>query len=299
VSPGVARLTEKLGANVVESLAIRRDGNGEGDGARVIAPPSAVPVNRHQGLARIKGAFLVPMDRLAPDPEQPRTEMDAAALEQLAGSLKERGQLMPVRVRWDEATARFVIVSGERRFRAALIAGLPTLQCVETDSPLSADERLEEQLVENCVREDLSPLDQARAFQALMNHQNLTQRELAAKLHVSQAAISKAVGLLMMPEALQDDVESGALPPSTALEIAKERDPGKRETLAQEAKAGRAQRERLRAARGNASRATYQVPGGRVVVTLDASGAAPADFEAAVLALIARWKTEKRQRRAS
>ena len=67
-------------------------------------------------------------------------------------------------MRWSDAVSRWIIVTGERRYRAAVLAGLPTLACIEAKGPLTAEDILEDQLVENCLREDLKPIEQARAF---------------------------------------------------------------------------------------------------------------------------------------
>ena len=104
------KLKAELGANIQESMgSVLLDGAGES------APAVAPTPDRYQGLQRVKGAFQIPPDRLAPDPNQPRKEFAPESLEQLAQSLKERGQLQPIRVRWDTALERWVIIAGERR----------------------------------------------------------------------------------------------------------------------------------------------------------------------------------------
>ena len=110
------------------------------------------------GLHPHQVVLSIQVDRLVPDPNQPRKEFEPEVLVQLAESLKERGQLQPIRVRWDAAMERWVIIAGERRWRASVQAGLPTITAVEASKPLTEDEILEEQLIENCVREDLRPI---------------------------------------------------------------------------------------------------------------------------------------------
>jgi ParB family chromosome partitioning protein len=128
---------------------------------------------------------------------------------------------MPIRVKWDEPMGKYKIVTGERRWRAAMQAGLAMLECVISDKPQTADEILEEQLIENCVREDLKPIEQARAFKQLMERSGLSFRELADRLRLSHAAVHRAVSLLDTPEPVQEMVAAGALPPSAAYEISK------------------------------------------------------------------------------
>ena len=110
----VEKLKASLGANIQESMGSVLLG---GAGEEVPAGPAANPLDRYQGLQRVKGAFQIPPDRLAPDPNQPRKEFAPESLEHLAQSLKERGQLQPIRVRWDATLERWVIIAGERRWR--------------------------------------------------------------------------------------------------------------------------------------------------------------------------------------
>ena len=86
---------------------------------------------KYLGISDDRASLLIPIERLVPDPDQPRKEFDEDELERLGRSLRERGQLQPIRVRWDEASARWVVVAGERRYRAAIRAGLASLLCVD------------------------------------------------------------------------------------------------------------------------------------------------------------------------
>jgi ParB family chromosome partitioning protein len=216
----------------VDALRARFGGNmRESVGADAPAFPglpaaSGPDAERLRGVSGLKRAFQIPVDRLTPDPDQPRREFDPAALEDLAASLRERGQLQPIRVRWDAGAARWVIVSGERRWRAAVAAGLAALQCVEAKGDMTADEILEDQLVENCLREDLRPVDQARAFKALMDARGWSHRQLGERLHIAPSAVSQALALLRLPEDVRARVDEGALPPATAYELSKVGDPG-------------------------------------------------------------------------
>src|SRR5262245_8129818 len=107
------------GAAVAESIGVGVPTLGGLSGAPV-APPSA----RWDGVSKVKNAALIPLDKIAVDPDQPREEFDPDALARLADSLKGRGQLQPIRVRWDGGKGAYVIVCGERRWRAAKMAGL-------------------------------------------------------------------------------------------------------------------------------------------------------------------------------
>ena len=190
-----------------------------------IPAPAGAEAERLKGVSSLKRAFLIPVDRIVSDPEQPRREFDPEGLRELAESLKTRGQLQPVRVRWDEPSGNWVLISGERRWRAAALAGLPSLQAVEAKGTLTPDEILEDQLVENCLREDLKPIEQARAFKVLMDVRGWSHRQLAEQLHIAPSAVSQALALLRLPDAVQESVEVGNLAPSAAYELSKVNDP--------------------------------------------------------------------------
>lgn len=221
------RLSQRFAANITESMGATsaaapvHGGPPAGYGEAVHGGPG----EKYRGAARVKDALSIELDRITADPDQPRKEFEPAALADLAASLKARGQLQPIRVRWDEGAARWVVIAGERRFRAAMLAGMETLLCVEAKGTMDADEILEDQMVENCVREDLRPIEQARAFKTLMERRGLSYRQLADRLNISHQAIVRAVALLELPEDIQSRVESGQLAPSVAYEVARIGDP--------------------------------------------------------------------------
>lgn len=223
------KLLALAGGNIAESIDRER-----GPALTVHPAPPAGPAaaNRYRGLDRIKGALAIPLDRIIPDPDQPRKEFDEMAIADLAASMKERGQLQPARVRFDDAVGSWVIVSGERRYRAALLAGLPALQAVEAVGPLTADEVLEDQLVENCLRANLKPIEQAHAFTKLMEVRGWSHRQLGDYLHIAPSAVSQALALLRLPEPLRERVEQGGLAVATAYQISKVDDPDAQVELA-------------------------------------------------------------------
>jgi ParB family transcriptional regulator, chromosome partitioning protein len=210
------------------------------------APPPSSRVNQFQGRVQLRDACLIRLDRIEPDPNQPRTEFDAESLERLAASLKQRGQLQPIRVRWDEANSRYSVVVGERRWRAAKMAGLESLACVVVPGDATPEEILEDQLVENCLREDLRPVEQARAYQSLQQRLGLTQRELADRLNVSQGQVMQALKLLELPEPIRASIDRGEIAPTVGYELSKVEDPGEQAALAGEAAAGRLRRDEIK-----------------------------------------------------
>jgi ParB family transcriptional regulator, chromosome partitioning protein len=208
-------LRKSMGSNIAESAA-KRDGQG------AIAPAlGGLSTARMNGASRSKNAMEIALDRIVPDPNQPREEFEPEALARLADSLKTKGQLQPCRVSWSEDRGLYVIQVGERRWRAARMAGLATLSCVVADTPLEPGELLAIQLVENCVREDLKPIEQAKAYRTLMDQAGWSGNRLAQELGIAQSRIVHALALLELPEGIQERVEQGSLPPSTAYEISK------------------------------------------------------------------------------
>lgn len=208
-------LTNRLGDRMRASM-------GAGEAPAPTGPPgttAAVP-GKTDGLKALRSAALIPIDRLTPDPDQPRKTFSDEEIDRLSDSLRSRGMLQPIRARWDSDLARWVIVAGERRFRAARRAGWAEVPCVTVEGPLSPTEIRMDQVIENALREDLAPLEQATAFQELMNANGWSARRLAEELHVSHQTVIRAVALLDLPEEVRDRVEDGELSPRTAAEIA-------------------------------------------------------------------------------
>jgi ParB family chromosome partitioning protein len=240
------RLANQLGANIDESMGAARPGGAGGMfPGTVHGGPGAFPTaavhggpEKYQGSSRIKDALAIELDRIIPDPDQPRKEFEPEALESLASSLRDRGQLQPIRVRWSAQAGRWVIVSGERRWRAANMAGLATLACVEAKGEMTPGEILEDQLVENCLREDLKPIEQARAFRALLDTRGCSARQLAESLRISHQAVGRALSLLTLPVELQRQVDAGIVPVSAASEVAKVKDDDARREIAGKIAAG-------------------------------------------------------------
>jgi ParB family transcriptional regulator, chromosome partitioning protein len=199
---------------------------------RASAPIAAPMPDRLQGIARSKNAAEIPLDKIDRDPDQPREEFEPGALARLAESIRVRGQLQPIRVRWDEERSLYIIVCGERRWRAARMAGSTTLSCVIMDGPISSAELLSLQLVENLVREDLKPIEQAKAFRAVMDLNGWSTHDVARELAVDQSSVVRALKLLDLPAAVQEQVEQGTLSPTTAYEVSKLGDPDEQVALA-------------------------------------------------------------------
>jgi len=150
----------------------------------------------------------LPIELISPSPSQPRRRFDDDSLAALAGSLHERGVLQPVLVR-PKPGGSFELIAGERRWRAARIAGLATLPAIvrEHDDSLA----LEIALIENMVREDLSPVEEARACAALVEELGLTREEVGRRVGRSRVAVSNLIRLLDLPDDVLEALQSGAL----------------------------------------------------------------------------------------
>ena len=150
------------------------------------------------------------VDRLSPNRFQPRVNLDDARLRELAESIKANGIIQPIVVRKDGD--RFQIIAGERRWRAAMLAGLTRVPVVVRDVE-SGRERslLEMALVENIQREDLNPIDEALAYRRLADEFQLKQDEIAAAVGKDRASVANTVRLLKLPEEVRAEVASGRL----------------------------------------------------------------------------------------
>lgn len=219
-----SRILKNVGANLDESIGLRR--------TPVDTPINPVASAKDVGRRRLQNVGSVEIDRVTPDPEQPRRDFSEDAIRRLAASIQANGQLMPIHVRWSHQLLKWVIISGERRWRAAKAAGLSRVDCCFADGELSESQRLEHQLVENLLRENLRPVEEARAFQALMTLNGWTGLQAAAALNVPASKVSRALALLDLPVDIQDKVDSGTLPARSAYEVSRLPDDEARRELA-------------------------------------------------------------------
>lgn len=158
----------------------------------------------------------VALDEIDPNPFQPRRSFDRQGIEDLAASIREVGIVQPVILR--RAGIRYQIVAGERRWRAARQAGLKSIPAVVRS--LTDQEAMELALIENIQRQDLNPIEEARAYQALMNARGMTQEEVAVRVGKSRPVVANALRLLSLDEEVQRLVEEGRLTAGHARAIA-------------------------------------------------------------------------------
>lgn len=203
-------LMEKFGGTIQQTV-----------GRRPTAMAEAAPApDKYAGAVRSRAFAEMPIEAIACD-DQPRTEFDPEDLRRLADSIQRFGQLAPIRVRRDEAGGRWVVLVGERRLRACRLAGLERVRVELVERPMSDSDILAEQVVENVVRADLQPIEQARAYRRLMDLNGWTTQELADVLGAEPSGVYRALALLKLPEEVAEQVDSGAIKATAAYELTK------------------------------------------------------------------------------
>lgn len=178
-------------------MAERRSGLGRGLDALIPA-----------GQAEVGGLHHLPLDRIEPNPHQPRSQFEEEPLRALAASIREVGLLQPVVVR-PEQEGRFVLVAGERRWRAARMAGMTEIPALVREGDETG--LLPQALVENLQREDLSPLEEAGAYQQLLEDFGWTHEEIGRRVGKSRTAVTNVLRLLQLPPAIQGMLDRGEL----------------------------------------------------------------------------------------
>jgi len=178
----------------------KRAKRGLGSGLAAILPEAAA---EHAGELR-----ELPVGVIKPNPNQPRTKIDPEALSALASSIEANGVVQPLLVR-PLPDGSYELIAGERRWRAAQAAGLAKVPAVVRDQELA--ERLQVALIENMVREDLNPIDEARACAALVDELGLSKEDLARRVGRSRPAVSNLIRLLDLPDEARELLESGEL----------------------------------------------------------------------------------------
>lgn len=176
----------------------------------------------------------IPVDLISPNASQPRSRFEEGPLNALAGSLKERGVLQPVLVR-PHANGRYELIAGERRWRAAKIAEIAQIPAIVRRHDDAAS--LEIALVENMVREDLNPVEAARACAALVEELGLTREQVGSRVGRSRVAVSNLLRLLDLPEEALALIEEGALSEGHGRALLLAEDHAARRRLAREAAA--------------------------------------------------------------
>ena len=225
-------------------MAQQRRGLGRGLGALIPTAPGPAGLESHASepagapgtgsvavREQVDGTYFdeIAIGAITPNPRQPRQNFDEDALEELASSIREVGLLQPVVVR-KVMPGRFELVMGERRWRACQRAGLEHVPAIVRGTP--DDELLREALMENLHREQLNPLEEAAAYQQLLDDFSATHDELARKVGRSRPHISNTIRLLQLPPQVQRRVAAGVLSAGHARALLALADPEEQDRLA-------------------------------------------------------------------
>jgi ParB family chromosome partitioning protein len=170
----------------------------------------------------------IPVDLLKPNPYQPRRKFTEANLRELADSIRLKGIIQPI-IAEQEKKDSYIIISGERRVRAAKIAGLSTIPAILGN--FSVIEKLENALIENIQRENLTPLEEAEGFKRLIEIFNLKQEDIAKKIGKNRSTIANTIRLLQLPENMKSDLHSGIITAGHARAILSLVNPADKELL--------------------------------------------------------------------
>jgi ParB family chromosome partitioning protein len=181
---------------------------GLGRGLAALFSDTEESYEKAKGVKEGEVIVELPLDVIYPNPDQPRRVFDEGALRDLAASIREHGIIVPIIVNKDD-NGKYMIIAGERRFRAARMAGLTAVPTVIKEyTPAQVEEIA---LIENLQREDLNPIEAAFAMKRLMEEYHLTQEELAVKIGKSRPAITNTLRLLSLPPAILQYVSDGTL----------------------------------------------------------------------------------------
>jgi ParB family chromosome partitioning protein len=159
------------------------------------------------------GELLLSPDQLFPNPGQPRKVFDEESLKELADSIREHGIIQPV-IAEDRGDGAYTIIAGERRTRAARMAGLREIPVIVRN--YSEAKRMEVSLIENIQRTDLNPVEEAAAYRSLMDLTGLSQDEVAARVGKNRSTVANALRLLKLPPAMRSALENGSMSPGHA-----------------------------------------------------------------------------------
>ncbi len=278
-------MLERVGGNLNDSMGVR-----DTDLRPTLSP---VPDPKDVGRRPLRSVGRVDVSQVVPDPDQPRSEFSDDALDRLAASIRDHGQLAPIRVRWSAGLGKWVIIAGERRWRATRRAGLAAIDCVFVEGELSRGELLSQQLIENLLREDLRPVEEAKAFRELIALNGWTGKQLAAALRVPPSKVSRTLALLELPDDLQGRVEAGDLPARAAYEISKLADDAQRRNMAdavqdcgltvEDTRDAVSRRQGRVAGKSRGTRQKLTAPGGIHITVSAARPVSDAEIEAALV----------------
>lgn len=192
--------------------ALFNDAQAQGNPHQGTRPSNSVQTGGILARASERGgpARTLPLDQIERNPEQPRKHFDDTKLADLAESIREQGLVQPIVVK-KQSDNKYIIVAGERRYRASKLAGLKEIPVFVRDASHTETQNDLASLVENIQREELNPIELAEAYERLLAKKTLTQESLAKKLGVSRVAIANTLRLLKLPEVIRQLVVEGKI----------------------------------------------------------------------------------------
>ena len=180
--------------------------------------------NQEQGIK-------IPVDKISPNRNQPREKFDETKLRELSESIQKHGMIEPILVTQSKEPGEYEIIAGERRFRACKMAGLKEVWAVVRNTP--EDKRFQLALIENIQRENLNPIEEAKAYKKLMDEFDHTQEELSKLVAKDRTVIANTLRLLNLPEDIQDSISDGLISPGHGRMLAGIPDEEKQKHLAE------------------------------------------------------------------
>lgn len=222
----MATLLDKLRAGPANRMC--RESLGERAGPSLAATPTPAKPDPNAGWRRdaVRRLSFLELARIKPDPTQPRTLFDADELDRLADSVRDRearspgsGIMQPPRVRWDGES--WILVAGERRYRAAIAAGLVEIPAMPIDGLPTAADVLEDQIAEQLLRAGWTPIEEARAFRSIMELRHWEPQGLCKGLRLSKTSTYRSLALLELHDEVQALVHALTLTPTAAVELRK------------------------------------------------------------------------------
>lgn len=190
----------------VESIINKTTSSEKTESASAVS--TSLPIAEKKDKSDSISAIYVPLSSISANPNQPRKSFDEESLKELSISIKEQGIIQPIIVE-EIVPGRYSIIAGERRFRAAKMAGINKVPVIIKS--LNEMQRIQMSLIENIQRENLNPIEEASAYQYLMQRSDMTQEQVAEKVGKSRSAIANSVRLLSLSDAIKDDLISGQI----------------------------------------------------------------------------------------
>jgi len=182
---------------------------GLGKGLDALIPSGEDKGGKQPSSTSGQGIIHIPIDQIRPNPQQPRTNLDEEALKELAASITEHGIIQPLIVTVDPEEDNYTLIAGERRWRAARMAGLAMVPVIEKN--VTQQGQLELALIENLQRTDLMPLEMAEAYRQLAEDFNLTHKQIAERVGKSRTSVTNTLRLLNLPEQVRKSLAQGAI----------------------------------------------------------------------------------------